>query len=380
MELRKFVVPEFVFGQGARRLAGRYARNFGLSRVLLVSDAGVIAAGWTADVAASLEDAGIAYVEFNSISPNPREAEVMNGADLYLAENCDAIVAVGGGSPMDCAKGIGIVCSNERHILEFEGIDNIREPMPPLICIPTTAGTSADVSQFAVILNSAEKVKIVIAGKSAVPDVALIDPEPLTTMDAYLTACTGLDALVHAIEAFVSTASSPVTDLNAIEAIKLISTNLLDSIQRPQDITMRSQIMLGSLEAGMAFSNASLGAVHAMAHSLGGLLDLPHGECNAILLEHVIAFNYPLAAERFQLIGEAMGLDMRGASDCSETLLNEIRRIRTNAGVTRKLSELGVKSTDIHTLAAKALKDVCLVTNPRRPTQQDLETIYAEAL
>lgn len=380
MELRKFVVPEFVFGQGARRLAGRYARNFGASRVLLVSDAGVIAAGWAADVATALDEAGISYVFYSAISPNPRDSEVMRGAELYLAENCDTIVAVGGGSPMDCAKGIGIVCTSGRNILEFEGIDRIKDPMPPLICIPTTAGTAADISQFAIILNTTERVKIAIVSKSTVPDVALIDPEPLTTMDAYLTACTGIDALVHAIEAFVSTASSPVTDLNALEAIRLIAANLLGCIEQPHDIPLRSQLMLGSLEAGMAFSNASLGAVHAMAHSLGGLLDLPHGECNAILLDHVIAFNYPQAAERYRQIGAALGLDLHATADCREAILAEIRRIKTAAGITRTLNELGVKPTDISTLAAKAFKDVCLVTNPRKPTQSDLETIYAEAL
>ena len=329
---------------------------------------------------AALNEADIACTEYSAVSPNPRETEVMQGADCYLSEDCDAIVAVGGGSPMDCAKGIGIVCSNERPILEFEGIDNIQQPMPPLICIPTTAGTAADVSQFAVILNTPEKLKIVIAGKSAVPDVALIDPEPLTTMDAYLTACTGLDALVHAIEAFVSTASSPITDLHALEAIRLIAANLLGTISQPHDIGQRSQMMLGSLDAGLAFSNASLGAVHAMAHSLGGLLDLPHGECNAILLEHVMAYNFTAAPERFRQIGGALGLDLRGTPDCRDALLAEIRRIKTAAGVTHSLRELGVRPTDIPALAAKAFKDVCLVTNPRKPSQADLESIYAEAL
>ena len=380
MELRKFVVPEFVFGQGARLLAGRYARNFGASRVMVVSDAGVAAAGWLKQVTASLEEAGLPYVEYTDVSPNPRDTEIMNGAELYLSADCDALVAVGGGSPMDCAKGIGIVSSSGRHILDFEGVDRIKEPMPPLICIPTTAGTAADVSQFAVILNTAERLKIVIASKAAVPDVAMIDPEPLTSMEAYLTACTGLDALVHAVEAFVSTASSPVTDLHALEAVRLIATTLTASIEHPDDLELRSRMMLGSLEAGMAFSNASLGAVHAMAHSLGGLLDLPHGECNAILLDHVMAYNFVAAGERYRQVGRALGLDLRGVSDCAAAVLAEIRRFKRAAGVTRNLNELGVKRTDLGELAGKAMNDACIVTNPRKPNQQDLEAIYAEAL
>ena len=205
-ELRKFVAPEFIFGVGARNLAGRYAKNLGGRKVLVVSDPGVVAAGWTRDITESLELAGLPYALYNEVSPNPKVDEVMAGVDVYREERCNAIVAVGGGSPIDCAKGIGIVSSNQKHILLFEGVDMVTAPMPPLICIPTTGGTSADVSQFAIISNPLDKVKFAIISKSVVPDLALIDPLTLTTMDPYLTACTGLDALVHAIEAYVSTA------------------------------------------------------------------------------------------------------------------------------------------------------------------------------
>lgn len=179
---------------------------------------------------------------------------------------------------MDCAKGIGIVCSNDGHILDYEGVYNISSPLPPLIFIPTTAGTSADVSQFAIILNREKLIKIAIVSKIIVPDIALIDPETTTTMDPYLSACTGMDALVHAIEAFVSVASSPLTDIHALEAIRLLGRNLPLLPEFKDDSQIRKNIMLGSMEAGLAFSNAILGAVHAMSHSLGGFLVLPHGE------------------------------------------------------------------------------------------------------
>lgn len=381
IELRKFVTPELVFGSGARHLAGRYAKNLGARKVLLVSDPGVIAAGWINDVASSLESAGIPYTSFSQVSPNPRAEEVMMGAELYLSENCNVIVAVGGGSPMDCAKGIGIVSTNRKNIWTFEGVDRVSIPIPPLICIPTTGGTSADVSQLAIIRDVQEKVKFVIGSKAVVPDVALIDPDTLTTMTPYLTACTGLDALTHAIEAFVSNAHSPLTDLHALEAIRLISSNLFPALEDPSDSTLRGQIMLGSLEAGLAFSNAILGAVHSMSHSLGGFLDLPHGECNAILLHHVIAYNYQAAAERYQRIGEAMGLDLRGMNSrqIKNAIISEIIRLQKAVGIDRTLGQLGVAHGDIPVLAGKAMKDPCLATNPRRPIKRDIEVVYEEA-
>jgi alcohol dehydrogenase class IV len=379
--LRKFVAPEFVFGSGSRKLAGRYAANLGAKRVLIVTDPGVIAAGWAGDVAAVLADDGIDYRIFSRVTPNPKAEEVMAGARHYEANACDVIVCVGGGSVIDCAKGIGIVSANRRHILDFEGVDNVPMPSPPLICIPTTAGTSADVSQFAIIADTVERVKIAIISKAVVPDVSLVDPDTCFTMDAYLTACTGLDGLVHAIEAFVSQASGPISDLHALEAVRLIHGNLLKVLASPDDVEGRSNMMLGSLHAGLAFSNASLGAVHAMAHSLGGFMDLAHGECNAMLLDHVIEFNYPQAEERFVRIGGVMGLDLRGMDSRArrKALLDEVRRLKFAAGIRRTLAERNVSRADLGDLARKALADPCIVTNPRRPVVRDIEVIYEEA-
>ena len=382
LQLRKFLAPEFVFGAGARELAGRYARNLGGRKVLVVSDPGVVQAGWTADVTKSLEAEGLPYVLFTALTPNPKVEEVMAGVNLYREERCDVIVAVGGGSPIDCAKGIGIVSSNHKHILEFEGVDMVKAPMPPLICIPTTGGTSADVSQFAIISNPLERVKIAIISKSVVPDIALIDPVTLTTMDPYLTACTGLDAMTHAIEAFVSTASSSMTDLHALEAVKILSSSLIASIRNPEDQELRSQVMMGSLQAGLAFSNAILGVNHAMAHSLGGALDLAHGECNAILLDHVIDFNFDAAPERFERIAQAMGLDLRGLPilQKKKLLIEHVRSLKAEAGVARTLAEVGVGPGDLTQYSEHALKDPCMATNPRRASKRDIEVVYEESL
>ncbi len=380
--LRKFVAPEFIIGSGALDLVGRYARKYGAKKILLVTDPGVIKAGWTDKIVTVLEAAGISSVFYSDVSPNPRAEQVMTGAEFYRSHDCDVIVGVGGGSPMDCAKGIGIVSSNKRHVLEFEGVDRVGIPGPPLICIPTTAGTSADVSQYAIITNSQERVKTAIISRAVVPDIALIDPVTTMTMSPYLTACTGIDALVHAIEAFVSTDHSHIMDLHALEAIRLICTYLIETIDKPDDQELRGKLMLGSLCAGLAFSNASLGAVHAMAHSLGGYLDLPHGECNAILLEHVMSYNFDETPERYLAIGQAMGVDLRGRTTKEKrtTILNEVRRLREAAGISATLQDRGTQTSDVPELARKAMNDPCLATNPRRPNQRDIEFIFEEAL
>ncbi len=381
-ELRKFVIPEIVYGVGAIGHLGQCARNYEARKVLLVTDPGVVAAGWLDVAAKSLEEHGIEFAVFSGVSSNPRAGEVAAGARTLISESCDVIVAIGGGSPMDCAKGIGIVSSNGGSVLDYEGVDKICVPSPPLICVPTTAGTSADVSQFAIVSDRDRKVKISIISKSVVPDVAIIDPAVTATMDSYLTACTGIDALVHAVEAYVSNAHSPLTDNHALEAIRIISSSLLPAIANPRDIELRSRMMLGSLEAGFAFSNASLGAVHAMAHSLGGLLDLPHGECNAMLLEHVVGYNFDAASDRYKAIAAAMGLDVSKMTplETRKSVAGEIRRLRRGAGVLKTLGNYGVRSCDLPSLAANAMNDACMVTNPRRPIQRDIEVVYGEAI
>jgi len=374
LALRKFVVPEFISGHGALHLAGRYANNFGLRQVLLVTDPGVRTAGWADIVGESLTDAGVSFTIFDSVSQNPRSGQVMAGVEVYRSEECNGIVAVGGGSPMDCAKGIGIVSSNMQNILTFEGVDRVTMPAPPLICIPTTAGSSADVSQFTVITDEEKKRKITIVSKTLVPDLSLLDPEPLTTMPPELTADTGMDVLCHAIEAYVSNASSPMTDLHAYEAIRLIHAALPAVIDAPEDLNLRFSTLLASLHAGLAFSNASLGAAHAMAHALGGTLDNPHGRCNAILLEHVIAANYEAASDRYDRIGAIFGEDER------TTPAEKVATFRRTLGITETLATIGVPADSIPTLAREAYADSSLVTNPRRLTCKDIERIYERAL
>lgn len=383
LNLRKFVAPEFIFGEGARLLAGRYAKNLAAKKILIVTDEGIKKVGLVDELCDIFTEEGLEYEIYSNVTPNPRDTQVMEGADVYSSEECNIIVALGGGSPIDCAKGIGIVSSNQRHILDFEGVDQVAVPSPPLICIPTTAGTSADVSQFAIILDTIRNVKIAIISKTTVPDAALIDPATTVTMDQSLTANTGFDALVHSFEAYVSNASSHITDLHALDSIKLISSHIIPTTHDLANMGLRNKMMLGSLEAGLAFSNASLGLVHAMAHSLGGLLDLAHGECNAILLEHIIDFNFESEPEKYINIGKALGLNFEGTNDLTEKknmLINEIKNLKKAANVDNTLEDLGVKDENIPTLAQSAINDSCIVTNPRRPNIKDIEEIYRNAL
>lgn len=381
-EARKFVAPEYVFGAGSLDLVGQYARNYALARPLLVTDPGVIGAGWADIVMTHLVDHGVRACVFKDLTSNPKADEVMKGADVFRKERCDGIIAVGGGSPIDCAKGIGIVVANEKPIDAFEGVDLVERPLPPLFCIPTTAGTGADVSQFAIITDTTRKVKMAVVSKAIVPDVALIDPRPLTTMSRVLTASTGLDALAHAIEAYASTAGSTMTDMHARVAIALVSKHLRAAVANAKDVDARGGMMLASLHAGLAFSNASLGAVHAMAHSLGGLLDLPHGECNALLLPHVIRVNAPEAPGCYREIAEAFGVPVEDASDVNvhNRLVDAVFTLAQDVGITHSLAALGVAEKDLSSLAENAFYDPCLITNPKELSVSELKELYGATI
>ena len=375
--LRKFVAPEFVFGMGSLDLAGQYADHMGGNRILLVTDQGIIDAGWCGKVEAALSEQGMEYVIYDNILPNPRDVQIMEGADFYEEKNCDVILALGGGSVLDAAKGVGIIVSNGGHILDYEGIDKITSPIPPLICIPTTCGSSADVSQFAIITDTGKGKKIAIVSKALVPDISLIDPGTLVTMDQNLLSAVSLDTLTHAIEAYVSTAHSFITDRHALGAIELIGGYLPPALDDPGNLESLSMLMQASLEAGLAFSNASLGMVHAMAHVLGGLKDFPHGECNGLLLKGVCEYNYHSCPDRYNRISAALA-SSHGikASEGLESLLQEIDRLVEATGIKENIDRFVLSSEDCQTLAEQSLKDICSVTNPREPEVIEIRAIY----
>lgn len=378
MELRKFVAPEIITGEGARLLIGRYLSHFTSTRPMIVTDKNLREQVWFKDIINHFQDVVDELIIFDDVTPNPKDFESMMGAELFLSHNCDLIIAIGGGSPMDCAKCISIVSTNGGHILDYEGVDQINLPGPPLICIPTTSGTAADVSQFAIITDTHEKIKKAIISKKVVPDLALIDPVPLMTMDPYLTACTGMDALTHAIEAFVSNASSTLTNLHALEGIRLV-TNYLPSVIGPErTLPDIYQMMIASTQAGLAFSNASLGAVHAMAHSMGGLLDLPHGECNSILLEHVIAMNFDAAAKKYKQVAKAMGVKTKNKSKdyIKEALCSKVSELRDTVHIPDHVTVNDFTAKQLDDLITAALDDPCMITNPKELDRSMVGDLY----
>lgn len=381
MGLRKFLAPEIVFGIGARNLVANYIKNYGITKVFVVTDKNLYKTKWIEELENNLKKRDIEYTIFYNVSENPRSEEVMLGVESYIKNRCNGIVALGGGSPMDFAKGVGIVANNGGDILDYEGVDKVIFPIPPLIFIPTTAGSSADVSQFSIINNSKRLVKIAIISKNIVPDIALIDPETTITMDVNLTAYTGMDAMTHAIEAFVSNASSGITDIHALKAISLVREYLPKVVREPNNLEYREKMMFASMQAGLAFSNAILGAVHAMAHSLGGFKDLPHGKCNSMLLEHVINFNYDSAVDKYDMISNELLLDNRGLSviEKKNNLINKIIELKKEVGITCKLGNEGIVISDIPELSKKAIDDPCMITNPKKINLRDIEVIYEEA-
>lgn len=382
LELRKFVIPEIILGVDARLLIGRYISHFNAKKPMIVTAKDIKDWEWFHETIEQIRPHVEKLFFFDDITPNPKDTEAMLGAELFLSLDCDLIIAIGGGSAIDCAKCISIVASNGGNILDYEGVDEVLMPGPPLICIPTTAGSSADVSQFAIIKDTSSDIKRAIISKKVVPDLALIDPIPLMSMDPYLTACTAMDALTHAIEAYVSNTHSALTDVHALESIDLINQAIESSITPTRTVEIMFQLMLGSLQAGLAFSNASLGAVHAMSHSMGGLLDLPHGECNSILLEHIIRINFDTVPERYRDIAKQLGLSVDNVSNflLLEMIIDRIVSIRSSLNIPASIKVAGLSEQTVDYLVANALNDPCMVTNPRTLTKEEVRSIYGRVL
>lgn len=378
--LLKFEIPEIIYGIDSLSQIGQCAKRLGGERVLLVSDPGVIDAGWV-DVALDfLDKENLKCIVFDNVVTNPRSFQVELGAWLYNTENCDVIIALGGGSPMDTAKGIAILVTNHGRIQEYVGCNLISQPIPPLICVPTTAGTGSDVSQFAIIADPQEKIKMTILSRAIMADVSLIDPVLLRTKKPELIAATGMDALTHAIEAFVSSLAWPMTDPHAIHAIELVFKHLVDAA-RTKDIKALEGMAIASLEAGIAFSNAILGAVHALAHPLGGLYDLHHGLANSLLLPVVVRRNLEHVPAKFAKIANAMGAETRGvpAEEAANEVPLKLVALIADLGLPTRLSQVGVREADIPILAKQAQQDLCMLTNPHCYAIDAIEEMYREA-
>lgn len=382
MNISKFVTPEIIFGINALSQAGESALRLGANKVFLVTDQGVAGCGWVDQAAEYLREAGLEYEIWSDLTSNPKDSELPAGVKKYLASGCDALLAVGGGSPIDMTKAIAIIASNGGVIQDYEGVNKITSPLPPMVIVPTTAGSGSEVSQFAIIVDKQRKVKMTIISKSLVPDIAIIDPVLLQSKDPRLTAATGMDALSHAIESFVSLAATPLTDVHALSAIRLIADSLRQSVACRTDLKAKTDMAMASLQAGLAFSNGILGATHAMTHQIDGLLDMHHGETNAVLLPYVMEFNLIACANKYKQVAEAFGENVEGLSKwtAAEKAIEAVKRLARDIGTPVTLSSMGFPEDIIDELSINALKDSCIITNPRDASVEDIASIYRRAL
>jgi alcohol dehydrogenase len=378
-----FIPTVTLMGIGAHKELGNQIRTLGAKKPLIVTDKGITGAGLTEKIVNFVkEDVGVECPVFDETVPNPTDKNVHDGLEVYKSNGCDAIISLGGGSSHDCGKGVGILATNGGKIHDYEGVDQSTKDMPPYIAINTTAGTASEMTRFCIITDLSRKVKMAIVDWRTTPTVAINDPLLMVGMPPALTAATGMDALTHAVEAYVSLAATPVTDACALKAISLISENLRAAVANGNDMEARDKMAYAEYLAGMAFNNASLGHVHAMAHQLGGYYDLPHGVCNAILLPHVEAFNLIAKMDRFVDMAVAMGENVEGLSvrAAADVCLDAIKQLSKDVGIPSGLAELGVKEEDLPTMAENAQKDACGLTNPRCPTLEDVIQIYKNAM
>lgn len=377
-----FIPTINLMGRGAISNVGKQAKTLNGSKALLITDDILLKIGVADKIISLLSEEDIETAIYAGVNPNPTVKNVEDALDVYQDEKCDMIVALGGGSSIDCAKGVGILATNGGHICDYEGVDKSKNPMPPFIAVNTTAGTGSEMTRFTIITDTNTQVKMAIVDWHVTPTVSINDPELMVSMPASLTAATGMDALTHSIEAYVSTIATPVTDSAAIKSIELISKYLRPAVANGENIEARENMAYAAFLAGMAFNNASLGNVHAMAHQLGGFYDLPHGVCNAILLPQVQRFNINACPERFVDIAKALGENVSGLStiEAAEKAITAIQKLAKDVGIPSGLRELGVKEEDFSVLADNTLKDVCSATNPRKTSKEQVIQIFKDAM
>ncbi|HCG04214.1 MAG TPA: alcohol dehydrogenase [Desulfovibrio sp.] len=344
MRITKFAIPEIIFGHGSLDHLAPCARRLGASRVLLVSDKGLESSGWVERVMDILGGNGLEWVYFSDCNSNPRDHQVHEGARIYREERADVVIALGGGSPMDTAKGIGTIVGNGGRISDYEGANKIMRPLPPMIFLPTTAGSGSDISQFCIITDVERRLKMSIISRSLIPNVSIIDPQVLLT-----------------------------------KSEELIMANLMPAVER-RDPQAMEQLSIASTAAGMSFSNAGLGIGHSLAHSLGGMFDVLHGLVHPVLLPHVMRYNLPVSTDRLAAIGRiVVGPRVASAESIARAGIERLEEFFAGFGVPVRLGQLLPDRSALETIARTAVNDACTLTNPRAVTWQDLLAICEEA-
>ncbi|MCT4591346.1 MAG: iron-containing alcohol dehydrogenase [Carboxylicivirga sp.] len=356
-------------------------KDQGYQKTLIVTDKVLNELGVVKRVTDLMDERSLAYCVFDDVQPNPTCANVHSGLEVFKSEACDFILTIGGGSPQDCGKAIGILATNGGHIKDYEGIHVSKKKATPTAAINTTAGTASEVTINYVITDEERKVKMVMVDKNCLVSIAVNDPELMLNKPAPLTAATGMDALTHAIEAYVTVGAFPWSDRMALYAIELIGESLRAAVKNGKDLEARSKMAWAQFIAGQAFSNCGLGYVHSAAHQLGGMYNTPHGVANAVLLPHVERFNMEACPEKFADIAKALGVDISAMSvdEAAEAALDAISQLSKDVGIPSGLKELGAQPEDFELMAQNALKDVCTGGNPRTVELEDAIEIYKAA-
>lgn len=379
-----FLMPSVnFFGPGVIAKIGDRAKMLNMHKPLIVTTEGLskIDNGPVKQTIASLEKAGVDYAVFTGAEPNPKIRNVQAGKKMYQDENCESIITVGGGSAHDCGKGIGIVLTNGDDISKLAGIETLKNPLPPLMAVNTTAGTGSELTRHAVITNEKTHLKFVVVSWRNIPLVSFNDPMLMLDIPKDITAATGCDAFVQAIEPYVSVDHNPITDSQCKEAIQLIQTALPEVVANGHNIEARTKMVEAEMLAGMAFNNANLGYVHAMAHQLGGQYDAPHGVCCALLLTTVEEYNLIACPERFAELAKVMGFDTTGLTlyEAAQKSIDGMREMCRLVGIPSSIKEIGAKPEDFEMMAKNALKDGNAFSNPRKGTVEDIVKLYQKA-
>ena len=384
-----FLPPRIEFGDGAIQNLGEHVKAFDGKKPLVVTDAGIINAGILEKAIAALDASGLTHAIYSDIEPNPTDISTTHGVEVYKAEACDVVIAVGGGSVMDAAKAIRLLTTHEPplepYYADVGGAERIRDDMPPLICVPTTAGTGSEVSQGAIItdtsLNTTDRWrKRAIVTPLNMSNIALLDPGITVGMPPALTAATGMDAITHGIEAYVATKYHPIAEGVALQALRILSANIQKVYHNGADVTARGEMLLGSCMAAFSFQKG-LGAVHSLAHQLSTDAPIPHGVANAILLPPVMEFNFAHATEKYAEIARALGIDTSGmdSSEAGNAAIDKIRAFNTELKMPEGLGDAGLEKKKIPKLGADAMLDHCHKFNPRVCTEEDMVALFTEA-
>ena len=371
------------FGAGARRMLADEFRGRGYVRAFVVTDKDLIRFGVAGKVTGVLDEAGIAYEIFSDLKPNPTVKNVQAGVEAFRRSGADAIVAIGGGSAMDTAKAVGIIAANPAFgdVVSLEGTAPTANRSVPVFALPTTAGTAAEVTINYVITDEANTKKMVCVDPKDIPAVAIIDAELMAAMPRGLTAATGMDALTHAIEGYITKGAWTLTDMFELKAVELIARRLPAAVENGADTEAREGMAVAQYIAGMGFSNVGLGLVHGMAHPLGAFYDIPHGVANALLLPYVMQYNMESSLVKFGDVARAMGVDTAGMGtrQAAQAAVDAVRTLAVRVGIPQRLSSLGVREEDLPRLAASALADVCTPGNPRDTSAEEILALYREA-